>query len=300
MNSGFVSWKISSENIFLAYEMLVKEYKYILSKLYPEGITDPEKQSKMFEELLACFDEKTKKITTVLTDTSKKQLLFYKNILTHLQKILLDTGYQDETLFSNLKKLEQNNNSTALKQNLESTIKMLTLDKYSPLYEALRPVLGELWMFIIPKFWLRIMTKVRQILSSLDPLIHPEHDDIHKKSHIKKLHDDVSVYDDIENNSHIHVFLQKKYRASYLNCLEQNSRKFYLYTFFREKKLVYFFVKSIKFYEKILIHSLILFLLLLLASLFIDGYHVLFFTNEAILFFIMIVLLSLVFQNETV
>ena len=68
--------------------MLKKEYKYTITKLYPETVVEKEKQEKIFRELLATFQEATVKKEKVVTDTSKQALEKYKKILAKLISLL--------------------------------------------------------------------------------------------------------------------------------------------------------------------------------------------------------------------
>ncbi len=68
--------------------MLKKDYKYVITKLYPETVTEKDKQEKIFRELLATFDEaKVKKVVKV-SDSSKKLLDKYKKTLSKVVTIL--------------------------------------------------------------------------------------------------------------------------------------------------------------------------------------------------------------------
>lgn len=68
--------------------MLRKEYKYSIIRLHPENIQDPEKQEKIFRNLLATFEENTKEKPKKATDTSQKHLQKYKKTLQKLIDIL--------------------------------------------------------------------------------------------------------------------------------------------------------------------------------------------------------------------
>lgn len=68
--------------------MLKKEYKYTITKLYPEIVTEKEKQEKIFSDLLATFQETETKKPKIISDTSKQALAKYKNTLAKLTEIL--------------------------------------------------------------------------------------------------------------------------------------------------------------------------------------------------------------------
>jgi hypothetical protein len=68
--------------------MLKNEYKYTITKLYPESIEDKEKQEKIFHELLATFQEVTVKKIEKVSDTSKDVLIKNKKILAKLIVLL--------------------------------------------------------------------------------------------------------------------------------------------------------------------------------------------------------------------
>lgn len=86
-DGAFLEGKISADDIFVAYEMLKKEYKYTITKLYPQTVTDKETQEKIFQDLLATFQTTTKK-EKIVVDTSKQTLTRYKKILTEVISIL--------------------------------------------------------------------------------------------------------------------------------------------------------------------------------------------------------------------
>lgn len=86
-DGAFLEGKISADDIFVAYEILRKEYKYTITKLHPETVTDKETQEKIFQDLLATFQTTTKK-EKIVVDTSKQTLTRYKKILTLVISIL--------------------------------------------------------------------------------------------------------------------------------------------------------------------------------------------------------------------
>jgi hypothetical protein len=104
--------------------MLKKEYKYTITKLYPESVIEKEKQEKIFSELLATFQEVKTKEPKITSDSSKQTLEKYKKILSKLIEILQKESInENETIISELKKIDQNNNATIIQQELKRLLK---------------------------------------------------------------------------------------------------------------------------------------------------------------------------------
>ncbi|MCB9807137.1 hypothetical protein H6768_04610 [Candidatus Peribacteria bacterium] len=218
--------------------MLKNDYKYIVTKLYPETITDPKKQEKIFTELLATFQENTVKKVKKVTDTSKEELVKYKKILKKLIDILQKQAPKGvEIIIPDLKKLEQNSNVTLIQQELKSVLKRFSTSKEDiVLLQEIKNLMKEMGMFVMPEFIVHVLDKISQFSTTLTPLIHPS--EMRTQKHI--VHENNSEtaieYETIQNNSHIHTFLRKKYRSKFANFFQANIKKYYIYTLLREKK----------------------------------------------------------------
>ena len=87
-DKSFIEGKIEADNIFIAYEMLTKEYTYSIAKLYPSSVTDSSQQQKIFRELLSAYEEKKTQAPKNTIDTAGKALQKNKIIIEKLEDIL--------------------------------------------------------------------------------------------------------------------------------------------------------------------------------------------------------------------
>ena len=298
----FIDGKISADDIFEAFEMLTQEYKYSITKLYPESIQDPEKQKKILSELLLSFQENRTKKPEKTIDTTKQEILRYKKILAQLIDILR-TEEQKDINMSELKKMEQNNNVSILQLTLRDTLKKLFQKrKNKVLFQKLKPLMKEMKIFVLPDFLFNFFENAEKMSQSLDPLFHPT--EIHKNTP-KKIENTSSEnikneYNSIQNNSHIHTFLRKKYRSKISNMVRKNTKNYYFYTLLRQNKLLFFIAETIKTLPTILRTALIVTLLLTFCSLFFGLYNTAFVTTQMMGIFMILIVISLVIQNETV
>lgn len=206
--------KISADDIFLAYEMLKKEYKYTITKLYPENIQDPQKQEKIFRDLLATFEESIKEKPKKTTDSSQKQLQKYKKTLQKLIDILQkETTLDGSTTILELKKLDQNNNLSTIQQSLKEIVKNLSKNrKNKTLFEKLKPIRKDVGIYVLPNMLASFLEKTQNMSGFLTPIIHPSEKNTPRHSHETTNEGIKNEYIAIQNNTHIHTFLRKKYR----------------------------------------------------------------------------------------
>lgn len=297
----YIEWKISSENIFLAYEILVLEYKYILTKLYPEGIDDGEKQKKMFQDILTCFQTNITTEVVEKQDTSKKELLFYRQVIDELVKILKDNSFSDEWLFSELKKLQQNNSVPTVHQWVIEILRQLSVNKYDSLYRWLKKPMKDMWIFVYPQAYLDGLFFIKKIITYIQPLFYRENESEKLAVALsKEKSQSDGSYKAIQDNEHIHIFLQKKYRSSLQNLLIGTWRMYYFYTLLRQNKILNFLLSVWRLQNKILHISLVFFSIFIIYVLFSWGYHVSFFSGTPVMLLIFLIVFSLVFENETV
>lgn len=297
----YIEWKISSENIFLAYEILVLEYKYILTKLYPEGIDDGEKQKKMFQDILTCFQTNITTEVVEKQDTSKKELLFYRQVIDELVKILKDNSFSDEWLFSELKKLQQNNSVPTVHQWVIEILRQLSVNKYDSLYRWLKKPMKDMWIFVYPQAYLDGLFFIKKIITYIQPLFYRENESEKLAVALsKEKSQSDGSYKAIQDNEHIHIFLQKKYRSSLQNLLIGTWRMYYFYTLLRQNKILNFLLYAWRLQNKILHISLVFFSIFIIYVLFSWGYHVSFFSGTPVMLLIFLIVFSLVFENETV
>ncbi len=297
----YIEWKISSENIFLAYEILVLEYKYILTKLYPEGIDDGEKQKKMFQDILTCFQTNIATEVVEKQDTSKKELLFYRQVIDELVKILKDNSFSDEWLFSELKKLQQNNSVPTVHQWVIEILRQLSVNKYDSLYRWLKKPMKDMWIFVYPQAYLDGLLFIKKIITYIQPLFYRENESEKLAVALsKEKSQSDGSYKAIQDNEHIHIFLQKKYRSSLQNLLIGTWRMYYFYTLLRQNKILNFLLYAWRLQNKILHVSLVFFSIFIIYVLFSWGYHVSFFSGTPVMLLIFLIVFSLVFENETV
>lgn len=303
-DGSFLEWKISADDIFLAYEMLKNEYKYNITKLYPETVKDVKKQEKIFEELLETFQENTIKKPKKVIDTSKETLIKYKKTLIKLIELLQKQVPKGaENIIPDLKKLEQNSNVTLIQQELKAILKKLSTNKEDPvLYKEVRKLMKEMGMFVIPEIVIKILDKISQWWGALSPLIHPTEIHIQRHSSDDKISEEIIAkeYESIQDNDHIHTFLRKKYRPKITNMFIGNIKKYYLYTLLREKKSFLMGKKLISFFHKTATIALVFLIGITCFALFLGLYSTIFVTNNVIIFLGLLIISSLVIRSETV
>ncbi len=151
-DQSFIEGKISAKDIFTAYDMLVREYKYSLEKLYSEKITDTEKREKIFQELQSTFAEKKSQEPIKKEETSKKNLVKWKKTLQSLVKILQNhPSTENENIITELKKLDLNNNLVQIQETVKEDIKKLALKKEDKdFYKEIKKIAKEAGVFIPP------------------------------------------------------------------------------------------------------------------------------------------------------
>jgi hypothetical protein len=303
-DGSFLEGKISADNIFIAYEMLKKEYKYTITKLYPETVIEKEKQEKIFRELLATFQEKNIKKEKVVTDTSKQALEKYKKILAKLVTILQKEKVKwVENMLPDLKKLDQNNNVTLIQWEIKNILKDISKKRENTvLFDQIRPLMKEMKIFVLPDVYFSLFVKIFHIFKSLDPLIHPREIQTqrHTSSEILSAEALKKEYETVQNNKHIHTFLRKKYREKVSNIFHEKTKKFYIYTLFREKRVILLGKKTMHDFQKVTTIALLFTVFITCTVSFFSLYDTIVVTTNILIIFIVLLLSSLVIQSETV
>ncbi len=280
--------------------MLKKEYKYTLTKLYPESTRDVKKQEKIFLDLLATFQENVTQKPKKTTDTSQKNLQKAKKTLQKLITILQkenDPAYQDTIL--ELKKLDQNNNLSTTQDSLKTIVKKLSQNRESSLFQTLQPIRKEAGVYLLPGLLLSLWQNMQNMSGLFTPIIHPQEKRTPK--HTEKTQDAIkNEYIAIQNNSHIHTFLRKKYRSKISHFFHPKSKTYYVYTLLRQKKSLYFSTKALSVLKKILIIALITTVFGMMVILLSGLYSTMFVTTSTTYIFWGFIIASLVIQSETV
>lgn len=303
-DGAFLEGKISADSIFLAYEMLKKEYKYTITKLYPESVIEKEKQEKIFSDLLATFQETNTKKPKILSDSSKQTLEKYKKILSKLTTILQKEQIRgSETIISELKKIDQNNNATIIHQELKRLLKdFRAMRENRVFFDQIRPLMKEMKVFVLPDRCFNIMGLIFGIFKSLDPIIHPREITVQRHMPTESLSEEAMKieYESIQDNKHIHTFLKKKYRPKLSSIFKETTKKYYIYTLFREKRIVLTLKKILKDFQKICTIALFSTAFITSTLIFLWLYSTLFVSTNMLVIFLILLASSLVIQSETV
>jgi len=243
-DKSFIEGKIEADNIFIAYEMLTKEYTYNIVKLYPNSVTDTAQQQKIFQELLSAFEEKKIQAPKNITDTAGKALQKNKTIIEKLENILKTEDIKNkEIIVGDLKKLEQSTNSSTIHQNLKEIIKDLIVNyrKRKDFFNKLKPLAAELGVFVAPNGFLSVLDKLQNFFVFLGPLLHPEESDsVMAHSHDKKHEKNTDGYIKIQKDPHIHTLMRRKYqKGSLFQLSDPVLRQSYSYTLYRGGKTLF-------------------------------------------------------------
>ena len=229
--------------MFVAYDMLSKQYGYGISKLYPSTLDNIEEQQKVFQELLSTFEEKKILKPKTVTDTSSKTLIKYRSAGEKIKKLISEenTPLKDDIL-SEIKKLEHTSNTSTIKESLKNIIGKIQQHSNASIEKKLKPIAQDIGVFIAPSFLRKIGIKTRDFCTFITPIIHPQ-EILAVALPEKQKH----TYEDIQNNSHIHILLQKKYQhMGIMNFSDEKSRQSYFYTVFRRNTWMFIFRKTLK------------------------------------------------------
>lgn len=304
-DKSFIEWKIQAEDIFIAYDMLSKEYGYSISKLYPSNITDKTEQEKIFQELLCTFDEKKTIVTKKNNNTSSRALEKNKIIIEKLKTIVTNniTNNKEEIL-SDLKKLDLTNNNSTIKLSLKTIVKDLAM-KYrtrKDIYALIKPLVAETGVFMPPDIYFSFLERLQWLFSFFGPLLHPSDSYVSTKSQSTsasvKNHDQ---FKSIQKNNHINTLLQKKYgNKGLIHSMTIGSSQAYFYTLYRCRNFFLLSKIGASFLVKILRTSIIIAVLCLLIFVLLDMHNTVFVTSSILSAFVFIILLTLVIPAETV
>lgn len=295
----FAEGKIEADDIFVAYEILSKEYNYSITKLYPSSVEDEKERQNIFQELLSTFEEKKLIAPKAVSDTSNLALQKNKMLIEKVRAIVQIVP-NNETLLSDLKKLENTNNSATIHQNLKTIVSDLIRmnRKKKEIFEALKALAKELSVFVLPNSYLMLLDKIQKACTFFRPLVSSgEYHEVVKKSNTKK----EEIYVNIEKNKHIHTLLQKRYQhATLLQLTDEISRQGYAYTHYRTKSFFFLSRKTILFLWKLLRQTVLILLFGFIVFALSGRYQDLFVFGSTLTFFLLIVVLSLVIPSETV
>lgn len=297
---AYVDGKIAADDIFIAYEMLTKEYKYTLTQLYPETVQDQAEKTKIFSELQVYISEKVVKRVEQKADTSQAQLNKYKILLQKLWNILAEhSSPETQALISELKKLEQNNNTTTILQSLKEILKKLSQRRGEKvLMKKLKPLMREVGIYVPPDIFYACLNFFKKLSQTMSPLVHPKKEAKKSQSpHISTLEEE---YTQIHNNAHIHTFLRKKFRQHIASALHKETKKYYFYTLFREKKIISMMRQIILINQTAVRTILFVVIFLYLSILMFWLYGSFFITTPVLLIFLLLIAISLVIRSDTV
>lgn len=206
-------------------------------------------------------------------------------------------------MIPDLKKLEQNNNVTLIKDEIKNILKNLAKKRDNKaFFEQIRPLMKDMNMFVLPDRVFALLQKIFGIFQTLDPLIHPKEVQIVRHVSTEHLSAEAAQkeYESIQNNQHINTFLRKKYRAKISGIFKETTKKHYIYTLFREKRTVMMIKKIFKNIQKIATLSLFVTVFITCFAVFSPLYSTVFVTTNTLIIFMILLASSLVIQSETV
>ena len=293
-DGSFISGKISAETIFQAYEMLTKEYAYILDGLYPSHVIDKEEQAKIFTQLQYSFHIESTKKTEVKKDTSQEHVSKNKKnieeIIAYLETIEIP---KKEEILLDLRRIQQMNNNSTIEQTLKEIIKKLydVLPDKRNIHPTIKSVAKDLHIFLDPPFLLSVKNWYQNMMDFLDPALHNNGEKSGQQE--AKNQKTLSLSD-----PHINKLLCAEYRKSMFPKTKKEQGAFF-YTLLRENRGLYMTRKIIHNISRILTATLI-FLIFCMGTLTIFWHYSTFFFSGQMLVVLMIIMFaSLVFPTET-
>lgn len=302
-DKSFIEGKIGADDIFTAYEMLTKQYNYIITKLFPSFITDPKEQEKVFQELLLTFDDRKPQAIKAVVDTTGKELQKNKEIIESLRKVVTEESLPNgESILADLKKLELTNNIATIHQSLKDITKDL-VDKNrgnKSSFKKLKTIATDLGVFVAPNLYFTVLDRIQSLFTFFGPLVHPEDAPVSTLSNTVSK-DSTEEYLLVQNNTHINTLIRKRYQeVSWLQLSDKKSKQSYFYSLYRGKGFLYHFVRMVLQMGKIIHTSLIFVMLGILVLFFTYNGADLFVLHGTLIIFLFLTFLSLVIPGETV
>ena len=299
-DGSIVEWKVSSEDIFQAYLLLTKEYQYILTELYPGSISDPTQQKKIFQELLLSFREDQPKKKEITIDTLQEFVIKNKKNIQLISQYLTQQTHPNTPQFiENLRKIEKLNNSSLIKDALIDLIKKLynESDSQQQFITSLRPVIQDLWVFLLPPFLFLFLQKIESLYEFLRPAFLTENKNTPT---LKTKIPPSKKIQDILKNTHIQLFLKKKYRNTGLFFLKNTEKQAYQYSLYRANRMILTFKNLFSFIFSIFTITIISFIFFLCLSTLLGHYPDIYISHNILILSLSIITCSLVFQKQMV
>lgn len=300
-DGAFIEGKISADDIFSAYQILKNDYKYSLTKLYPQTVIEKEKQEKIFLDLIATFQISTAKKKPPAVDTSKQTLSKYRIILSSLIEILEHNDAEPREV-SDLVKLEQNNNTTLIQEGIKNTLKNLSKKRTnSVLFNQIKPLMKDMNMYVLPDILFSIFSSIVSIFTTINPIFHQSKRATNSHQHNTISWDNLAnEYLSIQNNPHIHIFLRKKYRPHLSYAINKTTKKSFFYTLYRQKSILLLTKESLHTLQKFSQLVILVTIFWAFFAVFLWLYSTIFVSTNTLLIFLILLSGSLVIQNETV
>ena len=149
-------------------------------------------------------------------------------------------------------------------------------------------------MFLLPPLYRRIGQKIQEWFDFFTPLIHPSNT-LPSKQTKQNI-----TSNTIQKDPHINKLLHQKYHSSIINLFDTKERQAYIYALFRQNPAIFFGKKSSKTIQKILRITLFVFILSLCILTLLGEYNLFFFSTEIFTIFVILLVSSLVFLDQTV
>lgn len=306
-NKSRIEWRVDALDIFSAYQILRDDYQYVVLRLYPIDVTDPQEQDKIFKNILQIFPETVKKEKEVVKTKSNTEVDILRKFLEILMKIVSESDINNkDILIYDIKRVQLINSISSIEEVIKKTIKVVynkaSLEQKKKNYVKILPITKKLSIFIFPPWFFWLIIGFQEAISILKILFWvPEKEKWKNKTKGINTNKLLSLFQknsspekQIFTNKNIFILLKKKYRSSWLDIFKEEGAYLYTYSLLRQNRPLFWLRKVQEYVGIICLYACFLLVWWIIAVWTIFTTDFLFF-NGIVFTMFSIIIVSLVF-----
>lgn len=145
----FIEWKIQSENLINAYNILSKDYNYTITSLYPEWIDDINEQKTIFNTFLNTLSDTSLHKEEDTNKTDKwifKRLNILKKNIEKIENFIVSNNIENtENVIFDFHRLSSSNNVQVIEEHLKKAISDIyySSQQKDTIFRILQPIAHE-------------------------------------------------------------------------------------------------------------------------------------------------------------
>jgi hypothetical protein len=149
---------------------LINDYQYVVLKLYPFDVTDPNEQDSILKNILLLYPEKTQKEKEVVKSKTFTEVDVLKKYLDILEPFVKKSTLSNkDIILYDIKRVQMINSISSAVELVKKIIKTVynksTIEAKKDMYKSIVPIAKHVSVFIFPPWVFRVLISFQSAFS---------------------------------------------------------------------------------------------------------------------------------------